>query len=551
MFRYDSGYRRGLISIALCVFLLVGAAGCANSGSADDGTEGGDAAFRAAAFPVYVTENPIMIEDVPDPEMGGDGMNSWWARVTGLSDDAVARKINDRLREKYEEIKLSDPPPYRGLRTLIPEDAKPESEWINFQTFGNINNILSVFYTHARRYSLPGEDASPEQTDGPPISRIEVVTEEHPLNFNLITGDEITLDDLFGDGRNAFKPIDAAALAFLRDSPDYYASEDYGSMLPRDYRGFTLIGSYVPVNATQKFLISERELELVLDHETPQYAMDRLSSQRLFIPLTELGEAGAAAIKRFVLPEEETSALYATDASPVRRLLFHGMSKPSADSSLPGFEQRDFDGVQLGCLITGTCETTPEFERLLLNMLIPSDDEREALRELLALRDASDPGAGEPLQANINIYFMRYGNVFVTERYLTSGVNSVAADGNSKFIEYYVNDRRSFDARSLAPLNLEDIFVEGFDYESPLRAALDKYISDTYASMEGAIPPAPEERERLFEELLANGVYISDVGMMFSAPPASRFLDPSENEFGFYPWLYYADIGYENLVIMP
>jgi hypothetical protein len=35
------------------------------------------------------------------------------------------------------------------------------------------------------------------------------------------------------------------------------------------------------------------------------------------------------------------------------------------------------------------------------------------------------------------------------------------------------------------------------------------------------------------------------MGLSFSAPPANN--DP--NERGFYPRLYYADIGYENLLI--
>jgi hypothetical protein len=457
--------------------MLATATGCVSSGPAgDDSAEGGggDAAL-AAAFPVYVTENPITIEDIPDSEFSE--MNSGWARVTGLADDAVTQKINDRLYEKYEELKHSDPPPYRGLRALIPEGMEPESEWINFMTFGNINNILSVDYIHTRRYLFPGEDgdASLAQKDEPPILRTAVVTEEHPLNFNLITGDEITLADLFGDGPNAFKAIDDAVLSVLRDSPDYYTREDYISMLPRDYPGFTLIGSYAPIDESQKFLISESGLNIVIDYETPQYVMDRMTGIRLSVPLTELGEAGAAAIERFTLPEEDTAALYEADAPLLRRMFIHRMSKPSADSLLPTDYRRDFDGIELHGIIAGPCETTPEFEKLLLDMLIVGDDEREDLREMRVKRDASGPGiAGEPLQAYMNIYFERYGNVFSVQRLLHASFTDASNDDEHKDIGYYRESRRSFDAISLAPLDPEDIFIDGFDYKGPLREALNE-----------------------------------------------------------------------------
>jgi hypothetical protein len=571
MFPYDRNCRRAAGAAALLlatILTLAAASGCTLPGSGGGNDAGAADGAEAAVFPVYVTENPLTFEHIGDPEYDDavdDRMR--WIRATGLASEAAIQKINDRLYEKYMEIKHSDLPPYRGLRARIPEGAKLESEWIISSAFGSVNNILSIEYTHGRIYSFPAEDgdAPPDQTDGTPLLTGESVIEYHPLNFNLLTGEEITLADLFGEDEDAFKAIDAAALSFLRNSSeDYYTREDFGGMLIRDYRSFTLIEPYAPVDAAQKFLISDNTLGLVLDHETPQYAIDRLSSEILAIPLTELGAAGAAAIERFALPEADMAALYTSDAPPLRRLLQHQSFKPFSrlpDDLGSGLGQRDVEGVQLYGSITGSCETTPEFEQLLTDMLSFNDEDREDLQFLQSLRGADAQGGGEAMDANIHISFARYGNIYTTDRILGASVDVVWdedvharildagvldldwIESEPEYIRYHREDYRSFDAASLEPLGPAEIFAEGFDYESLLKDALDKTISDTYAHRDDETPPSPEERERLFAELLTNGVYIDSVGMMFSAPPASKI----SGERGFYPWIYYADVGCENL----
>jgi hypothetical protein len=320
-------------------------------------------------------------------------------------------------------------------------------------------------------------------------------------------------------------------------------------MLPRDYQSFTLIGEYEPIRADQKFFISDTELDLVIDYETPQYNLGGLSRSIISLPLTELGGAGADAITHFALPDDEAAVLYAT-GEPLERMLFmHTASilKPAPDSTIASHTQNEIDdGIILERMISGAYETTPAFERLLTDMSAIRDIEKdELISQRDRMRQAGGEYADESVYASLTIDFMHLGNVFTTFRFLYANIYIPSADGgDDQELRYYREERNSFDAESLAPLGPAEIFAEGFDYEQLFGEALDREMAKPSAG-QPAITPPREERERLLKTMLANGVFLDRSGMMLCAPPVDG--DPGGQSY--YPRIDYADIGYENLRI--
>ena len=249
----------------LSAALLLGLSACS---PADPHTDNSDCLGKAKAelysglFAKGLTlENNLTVKTIhapEDPEWAG------YLSIDGLNDSAVQDKINARLKAVYEEMRNGDYiPPYRGIVQKLrqAEGGSSERTVVMNEEF-NANGLLSVISCCMTQYLDPaGEnvfDCSYDRT----------------LTFDLATGEELSLADLFSEGTDFIELLNDKMDAYLLKKGFDNAAEDaseefiYGSDLK-------LVAPFTSIKPGQKFYISgDGQLVLILDYETPEFMLD-------------------------------------------------------------------------------------------------------------------------------------------------------------------------------------------------------------------------------------------------------------------------------------
>jgi len=158
--------------------------------------------------------------------------------IDGLKDQRVQNKINQRIQQALDELIRSDYPAYRGINQIRNHDGHDSIEY-SVRLGYNQSNVLSVLIE--KEYSYYD------------------VHDQIPLNFNLITGEEITLSDLFYDGYDYQNIITEYV---NRNVVDGKLSDIYKPMLyPLE-----------TIKEDQKFMITESGVvNLIFDYKTPEF----------------------------------------------------------------------------------------------------------------------------------------------------------------------------------------------------------------------------------------------------------------------------------------
>jgi hypothetical protein len=223
---------------------------------------------------------------------------------------------------------------------------------------------LSVYYQRSRIWVLPDEDGEIIWGDGEYLSN-ETTFERFPLTFDLATGEELSLADMFTGGAEDLKLLDEILLAKLRaaDAEDERDGVQTGHF-PQDGASLSLVGSYAPIEADQKFsLMPDGNTELIFDHETPQF--DAGHSQTVDIDTRDF-RGRMTLFGRFALPPEEGAALY-TAEPPLKRQLFSAHSDNAAIYELlPSYREETYAGVRVSFLFETYCNIPAELAEPIL-----------------------------------------------------------------------------------------------------------------------------------------------------------------------------------------
>lgn len=221
-----------------------------SSSAAEEESEANEAApFIPSPKDVnYCYHNGLLQESVN----WGDNVD--YPEIDGLKNEKVQQRINDRIKEAVEELYSRELPPYRGIRVLVPdEEISGLHSNIYSTTYYNESNIYSVLirkYLRDSEYTIYIEDVI-------------------ALNFDLQTGEEITLSDLFAaeyDYRSVISEYVRECIAqnMLDDLLDNDASI-YSS-------SFALIRPFETIEEEQKFIISSwDEVYLILDYNNREF----------------------------------------------------------------------------------------------------------------------------------------------------------------------------------------------------------------------------------------------------------------------------------------
>lgn len=177
-----------------------------------------------------------------------------YVKIDGLRNESVQQKINERMKEAAEELYYRDLPPYRGIKVLV---SNGEEENLNIQIYAqayyNESNIYSVLLRKIYRnsdYSVFIEDVI-------------------PLSFDLRTGEEITISDLFADGYDYQSVISEYVRTCISEN---LLDGLLNSNVSEYSSDLTLLQPFDTIEETQKFIISSwNEVYLLLDYENREF----------------------------------------------------------------------------------------------------------------------------------------------------------------------------------------------------------------------------------------------------------------------------------------
>lgn len=285
--------------ICFCVALLLVAsfgAGCSSKQVVGPEKQPSETVVKVVFSPVklnYHVVNPLTVRAVyKEPQWENDRE----VYIEGLLDKAVEDRINQNLKQLYVDIKELDVPPYRGIRIHVPQDSRRVDNRVHADISYSYNNVLSVFVRYDKSYYPPGS------TQKVTVSGMET------RNFDLTTGNEIRLQDVFAD--------DVDYLAILSDAIKRALGSSATDENQEWYQwGPSLVAPFQGVEEGQKFFLSSVGISLLIDHRTPEFD---IGHHFMVIPISYYELAGVVAIKaRFY---DETTTIYTSRAPLIMHL---------------------------------------------------------------------------------------------------------------------------------------------------------------------------------------------------------------------------------------
>lgn len=441
-------WRKVILLLGLCICLIASLWGCGVKEEAPtvqniEKNWARTASSRKINAPLkvnYITLNPLDIEEVSESD--GKDFEYVYLKIDGLKDPKIQKKINDRIKSVYDQLRLQDLPPYRGIKIHVPEGYSVASEHIYTSTMGNFNNILSVMFDKTAVWQPA--DVQGDSEDKEFYDTARYISEIETLNFDLNTGEEFKLADLLCDNVDPAEIINNYMSSYLSksgaDAEGYYPMMFSSNM--------KLVEAFRGLSEDQKFGVYPYGLTLVFDYNTPAFET-QFTAATATIGYSELGDV-LAFTKRF-FDENQKGGLY-TSAEPVTKSL---ISKGRTDeiSGEESFKTGDVDVTR----IWRYSGTLPEkIKQKLEKLLVMNQDE---LNLINSAYQALTKNFSETIRdGSCEIYVGSYqqgGYINVTRSW-----NFYVPNGGSQKMDYYC-----FDAATLKELELKDLFREGFDFK--------------------------------------------------------------------------------------
>ncbi|KAF0227641.1 MAG: hypothetical protein FD133_1030 [Erysipelotrichaceae bacterium] len=366
--------------------------------------------------------------------------------IDGLKDEAVEAKINKAIADKVDSmIKYADfknIPPSQGLYIKYPKDTTViPFVSIRFDENFNYNNILSLSI-----YTTIGMDKNHE-------NRI-VISED--LTFDLNTGNIIHLSDLFINGFDYETVLNSLVLVDAVSKTEEALDSMFESYIYRG--GFTGIRSDVG------FSLSEYG-GLTLTFNTSYKEFDnKFSYSYVTIPYSQLKDAWAFG-QRFMSEES----------------LFTNPKITRQNNYLYTFTIEKDDFVLNDIHFTTSSVIYDGIEGSWLNV-IKTLKEEDTNRFKNTLKNDVD---------QVNYWF--HANVVSQYMRISRRFESYKFDANGNWLSNIITEKIHMVTQDGKMLTLDDVFIDGYDYESTLKNLLSKYINEEYFMFEdGKIPTVDE-----------------------------------------------------------
>jgi len=213
--------------------------------------------------------------------------------LSGLANETTEKAINDRIESAYAELAASELPEFRGIRLAIPDGSILIRTHVTASVIYNYNNVVSVRMAGEYTYALPDENGVIGENAWGYYESTKTLACADYLNFDLNTGREITLENLFTDG------------ADYRDivSREIVADPTFAEKV-------ILTGSYKEVRADQKFCLDGDAIRIVFDQDSPEYILKVPEETSITIYFSDIKDDLAITSRYY--DEETVGSLYKT-----------------------------------------------------------------------------------------------------------------------------------------------------------------------------------------------------------------------------------------------
>lgn len=196
----------------------------------------------------FVYGNPIEIISTNDPR-------SFNIEVRGLKNKVIENKINDEITKKMDTLfsyaSAANLPPYRGIYAKIPSNSTAVDYFVNSYVSYNYNNVLSISFNGWYNFYVDG--------------KAEYVTVSDALNFDLITGNHLTVNDLLTNDVNSQNVINNPLSVAILKSADLPDDQYWG------YTPLNLVAPFKGIKGNQIFYITNNGIMFIFDYRNPEF----------------------------------------------------------------------------------------------------------------------------------------------------------------------------------------------------------------------------------------------------------------------------------------
>ena len=419
------------ISVALILMLILSVTGCS-------ATPGSQSPINSPVKISYLIQNPIVAnttEKTDAPEFYESRIS-----LTGLKDAGIEKGINDEISALFEEVKGGSLPPYRGIKRMIPENSELTGSTVSTNLSYNYNNVASIVVYGYRNYVTPDKTGKVPTVLEERYQYSQYVGITKSLNYDLNTGKQISLKDVFTDDVDYIEILnDYIGNLILRNNVE---DEGYYGMA---FSGAKLIAPFKGISADQSFFLVQGGLGLILDENNPEFDIGFYPAT-IIIGFNQLGDS-IAITKRFY---DEALSPFTSDAPKIKEFI----------QSYAGQETVKESSSKIGHIMIYSSYRYPdqipqEVKERILALSVIDQDRIAGLNA--AYVAGNDDGSFEQV-----VWATKAGPYTSVQR----NTNYYANGGWESATDSICFDQ---EGRELA---LKELFIAGFDYETSIRKAL-------------------------------------------------------------------------------
>ena len=513
--RSEAIRRQNVLVLAMCMLLTAALWGCGTKLEAEtmpDEPKSWQRTIKSgvqAPLPInYIVNNPLTIDEVKEGD--GEEFTYTYLTVSGLKDQEVQKKINNRIKEVYDQLRIQDLPPYRGIKVYVPEGYTIASEQIYSEVQASFNNILSVvFYKHTT-WQPPGFQGDPDEKSF--YEKAKYVSECEMLNFDLNTGQELKLADLFCENVEPSEIVNDYMEHYLSqsgaDEEGFYRMMSSGNM--------KLVESFKGLSEDQKFGVYPFGIILVFDYLTPQFET-RFSANTVVISFGELGDVFG--FTKAFSSEGKEESLYISTEPDAKSLVLQGKL-----DEVSGEDTYEEAGVNVHRSFRYSDNLPEQLKRKIEDMLLVDQKVLDRIRNANVKSSKSDFNESNTGVYELYVRSHQYGK-FIN---ISKSVYTVVNEQYSEQMEYYCYDSETF-----KELELKDIFTPGYDYKPVVLKAIREQLS----------PSADWTEEAVYDNI--SGFNLSSDELYIPIQPSKQ----NKNAYMIYLYIPYSEFGFDHLTI--
>jgi len=430
----------------------------------------------------YLIQNPIEVTDVKYLK-NGFATNFSYLEMKGLVNTGIESKINQKIKDTFIGLMEGDQlPPYRGIKSRITDQATLENEQIYMYVTANFNNILSITIHYWSTYKTPflrEEYAYFSETIG--------------LNFDLRTGNEITLKELFTDNIDYLPVLNDEVKQWLDRM--YATDESENAYLGEPIR---LIQPFTGLNEAQDFYLSDSGITLIFDYDNPEFETE-MSAVEAFIPWSNFNNQNAIT-KRF----------YGADQS------IYISQDPLVKSLLPGSEENDIrewasetiGSVNIYSTLMMSSSYPDYIQQAIREVYEVNQDHIDFLNQLYESEDSTK--ANKPF-VDMGVISSSVSHYISVNYHAFDSIEMIDGYRDSQFQDGFV-----IDTRTKEKLEFSDIFLNDYDptplLQTKIRESMESifsYAGSDLTSEEKAVYFSDEFINNLVENIKGFTMYTS------------------------------------------